>query len=62
MATMFIALEAGIGIGGVFAGYSYANNPDNFIISFSTSGMLAFLAVVYLVFYSIKKKKRSTFP
>ena len=36
MATMFIALEIGIGIGGVVAGYSHNNNPENFIISFST--------------------------
>lgn len=58
MSTMFIALEAGIGIGGVVAGYSYNNNPDNFIISFSLSGILALLAVVYLINYMIRQKKR----
>lgn len=62
MATMFIALEAGIGIGGVFAGYSYNNNPDNFVISFSISGILAFLAAFYLVWYLIQKKKTTTSP
>ena len=59
MATMFIALEAGIGVGGVVAGYSHNNNPDNFIISFSISGLLALVAVVYLVWYSITNKKAS---
>jgi len=57
MATMFIALEAGIGIGGVVAGYSYHNNADNFIISFSISGLLAFTAVAYLIWYLIQHKK-----
>ena len=57
MATMFIALEAGIGIGGVVAGYSHNNNPDNFIISFSISAILALFAVVYLISYLMRQKK-----
>ncbi len=58
MATMFIALEAGIGVGGVVAGYSYNNNPDNFVISFTISGVLALVAAGYLVYYmkSLKDK------
>ena len=56
MATMFIALEAGIGIGGIVAGYSHNNNPENFIISFSISSILAFLAVLYLLFFFINQK------
>ena len=61
MSTMFIALEAGIGVGGVFAGYSYNNNPDNFIISFSVSGLLAFGALIYLTRY-LRKQNRATDP
>lgn len=57
MATMFIALEAGIILGGVFAGYSYNNNPANFIISFTVSGILAFAAALYLVWYLMNSKK-----
>ncbi len=53
MATMFIALEAGIGLGGLVAGYTHNNNPDNFVISFTISGILAFCAVLYLVYYRI---------
>jgi len=60
MATMFIALEAGIGIGGVVAGYSHNKKPENFIISFSISGMLAFAAAIYLLSYLIKQKRTST--
>ena len=57
MATMFIALEVGIGVGGVFAGYSHANNPENFVISFAVSAALAFAALIYLIYYSVKLKK-----
>lgn len=57
MATMFIALETGIGIGGLVAGYSHNNNPDNFIISFSISSLLAFTAVIYLIWHRINQKK-----
>lgn len=59
MATMFIALEAGIGFGGVTAGYSHNNNPENFIISFSISGLLAFFAACYLSWYLLLHKKPS---
>ncbi|MCK5370695.1 MAG: MFS transporter [Cyclobacteriaceae bacterium] len=58
MATMFIALEAGIGIGGVVAGYSYNNNPENFVISFTLSGVLAFFAAGYLVYYMKLPKQK----
>jgi hypothetical protein len=57
---MIIALEAGIIFGGIFAGYSYNNNPDNFIISFSLSGVLAFAAAGYLIWYLINEKKKRT--
>ncbi len=57
LSTMFIALEAGIGIGGVIAGYSYSNEPANFPISFTISGFLAFMAGIYLIFYQVKQRK-----
>lgn len=59
LATMFIAMEAGIGLGGVVAGYSYNNNPDNFIISFSASAILAFITFVYLLIYQFRNKTRT---
>lgn len=58
MSTMFIALEAGIGLGGLVAGYSYNNNPDNFVISFTLAGILAFCAAAYLFYYRISVKSR----
>ncbi len=62
LATMFIAMEAGIGMGGVVAGYSYNNNPENFVISFSISGILAFTAFFYLFVYRIRHGKKFTSP
>lgn len=57
MATMFIALEVGIGIGGLVAGYSHNNKPENFIISFAISGVLSLLAAIYLIRHKIKLSK-----
>lgn len=51
LATMFIALEIGVGIGGLVSGYSYNNNPDNFSISFTMSSVLCLFAAIYLLFY-----------
>jgi MFS family permease len=62
LATMFIAMEAGIGLGGVVAGYSYNNNPENFVISFSISGILAFTALLYLIIYRMNHTKKSNPP
>jgi MFS family permease len=51
LATMFIALEIGIGIGGIVSGYSYNNDPDNFALAFIIPSVMCFLSVIYLVIY-----------
>ncbi len=48
LATTYIALEAGIGIGALFAGYLYKGKVENMAISYYLSAFLAFLALVYL--------------
>ena len=48
LATTYIALEAGIGIGALFAGYLYKGKVENMTISYYISAFLAFLALVYL--------------
>ncbi len=62
MATMYIALEAGIGIGAVASGWllnHIATNtngtPDGIDASFAMSGVLAIVAVVYLGWYWRKR-------
>lgn len=60
LATMFIALEIGIGAGGLISGYTYNNKSENFIIAFSISALIAILALLYLVGYSILNKRVSS--
>ncbi len=55
LATMYIFLEAGIGIGAIVSGFLYANKAENFKLAFLTSGAIAFSGFLILVF--LKKKK-----
>jgi MFS family permease len=48
LATTYIALEAGIGIGALFAGYLYKGKVENMAISYYLSAFLAFVALAYL--------------
>ena len=56
LATTYIALEAGIGIGAVFAGYLYKGKVENMAISYYLSAFLAFVALIYL--WKIKASHR----
>lgn len=49
MASMFIALEIGVIIGGLLSGFLYNNNPENYFITFAGCGTFAFLAFLYLM-------------
>jgi len=59
LATMFIALEVGIGAGALISSWIYNNNSDNFSIAFLISSVMSVLALIYLIFYSVKKKRLS---
>ena len=48
LATTYIALEAGIGIGALFAGFLYKGKIENMAISYYLSAFLAFVALAYL--------------
>lgn len=50
VATTYIALEAGIGIGALFAGFSYKSKVENMAISYYVSAFLALVALIYLGF------------
>jgi MFS family permease len=60
LATMYIFLEIGIGIGAVVAGWLYDNNPENFRLVFLTSGAIAFLG--FLILILIKRDRKSYYP
>ena len=48
IATVYIALEIGIGSGAFFSAWMYDNNPNNFYATFLILAAMAFLAIVYL--------------
>ena len=50
VATMFIALEIGIGCGALSSGWLYSNESGMFAPTFWLAGCLAFTAFLYLVF------------
>ncbi|MGB3465947.1 MAG: MFS transporter [Cyclobacteriaceae bacterium] len=55
IATMYIFLEAGIGIGALLSGYLYSFNNNNTIIPFLLSAVLTAIAFVYLMFSNKKR-------
>lgn len=57
MATMFIALELGVGLGAFNSGWIYSNNPANFPVTFLSGAILAIGAFVYLIV--IRNKQES---
>jgi MFS family permease len=58
ISSLYIFMEAGIGIGALFSGLMYANNPENFFLSFAVCSGLSAMAFLYLFF--IKKPERIT--
>ncbi|WP_162428784.1 MFS transporter [Pontibacter pudoricolor] len=57
MATMYIAMEAGIGIGALSSGWLYNNNPENFRLVFWTGAAVVLVSLLYLLFF-IKSPSR----
>ncbi|WP_194777447.1 MFS transporter [Pararhodonellum marinum] len=56
LATMYIALEAGIGLGALSSGWLYGNDPTRFPLVFGSGAICALLGYFYLLFLSKKKK------
>ncbi len=50
LATMYIALEAGIGIGAIVSGFLFSNKPENFDLVFLTAAGFAFVSFILLLF------------
>jgi MFS family permease len=49
VASLYMAMEFGIGIGAFTSGFIYGNNASNFFITFFTCSLLSALAFAYLV-------------
>jgi MFS family permease len=54
IATMYIALEAGIGLGALFSGWYYQDVLEKIPVTFYACAIFAFLGCIYMLFY--KKK------
>lgn len=59
LATMYIALESGIGIGAFLSGFVYANEAENFPLAFGVGAVTAGLAFILL--FLIPKGKKCLF-
>jgi MFS family permease len=55
LATVYIALEVGIGLGSVFSAWIYSNNPSNFYWVMMVSAIITFLAYLYLILWNKRK-------
>ncbi|RZF62790.1 MFS transporter [Sphingobacterium corticibacterium] len=59
MATMYIALEIGIGGGALLAGYIYHDEISKIPIIFILNSVIIFLAFFYVLHWDIKNKRRT---
>ncbi|CAH0997468.1 Staphylopine export protein [Emticicia aquatica] len=57
LATMYISLEAGIGLGALFSAWIYQNDASRFPIAFASMGSLTILALIYLYSPKIRRMK-----
>jgi MFS family permease len=57
MATMFIALDIGIGAGALISSWMYGNNPQNFSLVFLFSAFITSFSLVYLIYYHFSQHR-----
>ncbi|MBD1428025.1 MFS transporter [Sphingobacterium litopenaei] len=58
MATMYIALEAGIGFGALFAGYIYQDIMNRVPQIFYANAIVVFIALLYIYYWEKTKKSQ----
>jgi MFS family permease len=58
IASLYIFMELGIGIGAFTSGFIYGNDASNFFVTFFTCTLLAITAFLYLVFLKTPKHKQ----
>lgn len=60
ISSLYIFMELGIGIGAFLSGFIYANDPDNFFVTFLTCSLLALTAFLYLIFLKTPKPPKTS--
>ncbi|WP_246011811.1 MFS transporter [Chryseotalea sanaruensis] len=58
ISSLYIFMEAGIGIGALCSGFIYANNPKNLFLSFAICSSFSVVAFLYLMF--VKRAEKIT--
>ncbi|MCW3462364.1 MFS transporter [Chitinophaga nivalis] len=58
LASMYIAMEAGIGLGAYFSAFVYNNHAENFPVTFYLFAAITFMATLYLSFFYRRKPVR----
>jgi MFS family permease len=56
IASLYIFMEMGIGVGAFAAGLIYANDPSRFMVTFLTCSALSFLAFGYLITHWLRNR------
>ncbi len=57
IASLYIFMELGIGLGAISSGWIYGNRSDNFFITFFISGLLSAIAFAYLIYHSVNRSR-----
>jgi len=57
IASLYIFMELGIGLGAICSGWIYGNKSDNFFMTFFISGLLSVIAFAYLIYHSFKRQR-----
>jgi len=60
VASVYIALELGIGSGAIFSGWIYNNKLENLVYAFMLPGVLAFVSMVLLITWRLERKPQNT--
>ena len=60
VASVYIALELGIGSGAIFSGWIYNNKLENLVYAFMLPGVLAFVSMVLLITWRRERKPQNT--
>jgi MFS family permease len=57
MGTIYIALEAGVGMGALIAGWIYGNKAENLQKVFLFASILSFIGLFLLIFHTFRKNR-----
>lgn len=60
LATVYIALEVGIGLGSLISAWIYSNNPANFWKVMTFSAFISVFALLYLILWNTRRKRGLT--